>query len=106
MGIEAILGGVAFAGLFGLWVILPSKVRQEQRREVVEFTSLCCRSQLNPASTEESKPNENAPGPTDFDQALSNEESVVCKMASALAPAPNSRRQYGGKPKQIQGVVA
>ena len=30
MGIEAILGGIAFAGLFGLWVILPSKVRKSK----------------------------------------------------------------------------
>ena len=30
MGIEAILGGVAFVGLFGLWVILPSKLRKNK----------------------------------------------------------------------------
>ena len=30
MGIEAILGGVAFVGLFGLWVILPSKLRKNR----------------------------------------------------------------------------
>ena len=29
MGIEAILGGVAFLGLFGLWVVLPSKLRKK-----------------------------------------------------------------------------
>ena len=31
MGIEAILGGVAFAGLFGLWVILPSRIRKNRK---------------------------------------------------------------------------
>ena len=30
MGLEAILGGVAFVGLFGLWVILPSKLRNNK----------------------------------------------------------------------------
>ena len=30
MGIEAILGGVAFLGLFGLWVVLPSKLRKNK----------------------------------------------------------------------------
>ncbi len=30
MGFEAILGGVAFVGLFGLWVILPSKLRKNR----------------------------------------------------------------------------
>ena len=33
MGIEAILGGVAFAGLFGLWVILPNKVRKSREEQ-------------------------------------------------------------------------
>ena len=33
MGIEAILGGIAFAGLFGLWVILPSKLRKNREQE-------------------------------------------------------------------------
>ena len=33
MGIEAILGGIAFAGLFGLWVILPSKVRKSREEK-------------------------------------------------------------------------
>ena len=28
MGIEAILGGVAFLGLFALWVVLPSRLRK------------------------------------------------------------------------------
>ena len=32
MGIEAILGGIAFAGLFGLWVILPSRLRKSKER--------------------------------------------------------------------------
>ena len=30
MGIEVILGCVAFAGLFGLWVVLPSKLRKSR----------------------------------------------------------------------------
>ena len=28
MGIEAVLGGLAFAALFTLWVVLPSRVRR------------------------------------------------------------------------------
>ena len=32
MGIEAILGGIAFAGLFGLWVILPSRLRKSKEQ--------------------------------------------------------------------------
>ena len=28
MSIEAVLGGLAFAGLFTLWVVLPSRVRR------------------------------------------------------------------------------
>jgi hypothetical protein len=31
MGIEAILGGVAFLGLFSLWVVLPSRMRKRDR---------------------------------------------------------------------------
>lgn len=31
MGIEAILGGVAFIGLFALWVLLPSWVRRNPK---------------------------------------------------------------------------
>ena len=30
MGVEVILGGVAFVGLFGLWVVLPSKLRKSR----------------------------------------------------------------------------
>ena len=30
MDIEAILGGVVFLGLFGLWVVLPSKLRKNR----------------------------------------------------------------------------
>ncbi len=30
MGLEAILGGVAFIGLFSLWVVLPSKLRKNR----------------------------------------------------------------------------
>jgi hypothetical protein len=30
MGIETILGGVAFLGLFGLWVVLPSRLRKNR----------------------------------------------------------------------------
>ena len=30
MGIEAILGVVVFVALFGLWVILPSKLRKNR----------------------------------------------------------------------------
>ena len=33
MGIEAILGGLAFVGLFGLWVILPSRLRKPNREK-------------------------------------------------------------------------
>ena len=32
MGIEAILGGVVFLGLFGLWVVLPSKLRKNREQ--------------------------------------------------------------------------
>ncbi len=32
MGVEAILGGVAFAGLFGLWVVLPSKLKKDREQ--------------------------------------------------------------------------
>ena len=31
MGIEAILGGVAFAGLFGLWGIIPSRMSKNRK---------------------------------------------------------------------------
>ncbi len=31
MGVEAILGGVAFVALFGLWVLLPSRLRKDKR---------------------------------------------------------------------------
>ena len=31
MGIEAILAGVAFVVLFGLWVVLPSRLRKSNR---------------------------------------------------------------------------
>ncbi len=30
MGIEAVLGGLAFVGLFAIWVILPSKLRKDR----------------------------------------------------------------------------
>ena len=30
MGIEAILGVVVFVALFGLWVILPSRLRKDR----------------------------------------------------------------------------
>ena len=30
MGIEVVLGGIAFAGLFGLWVILPNRIRKNK----------------------------------------------------------------------------
>ena len=29
MGVEAILGAVAFVALFGLWVVLPSRTGEE-----------------------------------------------------------------------------
>lgn len=32
MGIEAILGGVAFVGLFAMWVVLPSKLRKDRSK--------------------------------------------------------------------------
>ena len=32
MGIEMILGGVAFVGLFGLWVILPNKIKKNKEK--------------------------------------------------------------------------
>ena len=31
MGVEAILGAVAFVGLFGLWVVLPSRLRKGRK---------------------------------------------------------------------------
>ncbi len=31
MGIEVILGGLAFAGLFALWVIMPSWIRRREQ---------------------------------------------------------------------------
>lgn len=33
MGIEAVLGGLAFAALFTLWVVLPSRVRRDGEGE-------------------------------------------------------------------------
>lgn len=30
MGIEAILGGVAFIGLLTMWVVLPSRLRKSK----------------------------------------------------------------------------
>ena len=33
MGIEAILGGVAFVGLFAMWVVVPSWMRKSKRSE-------------------------------------------------------------------------
>ncbi len=32
MGVEVILGVVVFAGLFGLWVVLPSKLRKDREQ--------------------------------------------------------------------------
>jgi len=32
MPVEAILAGIAFIGLFALWVVIPSKVRKQQQR--------------------------------------------------------------------------
>lgn len=32
MGIEAVLGGLAFVALFGMWVVLPSKIRKNQTK--------------------------------------------------------------------------
>lgn len=32
MGIEAVLGGLAFVALFGMWVVLPSKIRKNQAK--------------------------------------------------------------------------
>jgi hypothetical protein len=32
MGIEAILGGVAFIGLFAMWVVLPSKMKKNRSK--------------------------------------------------------------------------
>ena len=32
MGIEAVLGGVAFIALFGMWVVLPSMIRKNQTK--------------------------------------------------------------------------
>jgi hypothetical protein len=31
MGVEAILAAVAFVALFGLWVVLPSRLRKAKR---------------------------------------------------------------------------
>ena len=39
MGIEAILGGVAFVGLFALWVVLPSRLRKSARSNVDSSTA-------------------------------------------------------------------
>ena len=32
MGIEAILGVVAFIGLFAMWVVLPSKMKKNRSK--------------------------------------------------------------------------
>jgi len=32
MGIEAILGGVVFIGLFAMWVVLPSKMKKNRSK--------------------------------------------------------------------------
>jgi|GEM_PF-692350 hypothetical protein len=32
MGIEVILGGVAFIGLFAMWVVLPSKMKKNRSK--------------------------------------------------------------------------
>lgn len=32
MGIEAVLGGIAFIALFGMWVVLPSKMRKNRSK--------------------------------------------------------------------------
>ena len=32
MGIEAVLGGIAFVALFGMWVVLPSMIRKNQTK--------------------------------------------------------------------------
>jgi len=32
MGIEAILGGIAFIGLFAMWVVLPSKLKKNRSK--------------------------------------------------------------------------
>ncbi len=33
MGIEAVLGAVAFIGLFAMWVIVPSRLRKNRSKE-------------------------------------------------------------------------
>jgi hypothetical protein len=32
MGMEAVLAGVAFVALFGLWVVVPSRLRKNRGR--------------------------------------------------------------------------
>jgi hypothetical protein len=32
MGIEAVFGVIAFVALFGIWVILPSRMRKPNRK--------------------------------------------------------------------------
>lgn len=32
MPMEAILGGIAFLGLFAMWVVLPSRIRKGRTR--------------------------------------------------------------------------
>jgi len=32
MPMEAIFGGIAFLGLFAMWVVLPSRLRKNERR--------------------------------------------------------------------------
>ena len=32
MGVEAVLAGVVFVALFGLWVVVPSRLRKNRER--------------------------------------------------------------------------